>query len=190
MTKKTMTNFDLYKYYQKMVENGIILTFQGAISQELLVGMAEMLKNKFAMESIHSKNVKKIFSVFIELAQNIARYSADKVKLENYAEEVGAGIIIVNQQETYYTISSGNLVSKNEVEEIISHCDNINSKNIDELKQLYKDHIKLPRSEGKHGGGIGLIDIARKSSNPIRYKVTDVNADYSFLVLTTRIEEG
>lgn len=184
-----MPEFELLEYYKKMCERNIVLDFQGAISQEMLVGMAEMIRSKFTRELGGGNVVKRIFSVFIEMAQNIAHYSAERVRLDGQKPDVGAGIIVVTEKDNYYTITSGNLVEKTKIPMIIKHCEKINILGKEELKIFYKEQIKSVRGKGKKGGGIGLIDMARKSGNPISFEVTPVNDTHSFLVFSVKILE-
>ena len=184
-----MAELELLKYYKKMCERNIVLDFQGAISQDMVAGMAELLKNKFSQEFGRTNIVKKLFSIFIEMAQNIAIYSAERVYLDDRHGDVGAGIIVVTEENNNYTITSGNLVKENSISKIIEHCQRINRMEKGELRQFYKAQIKSSRKRGKKGAGVGLIDIARKSGNAIRYGVTQVDDINSFLVLSVKIQK-
>ena len=184
-----MAELELLEYYKKMCERNIVLDFQGAISQDLVVGMAELLKNKSSQEFGRTNIVKKLFSIFIEMAQNIAIYSAERVYLDNRHGDVGAGIIVVTEENNNYTITSGNLVKNKSISKIIEHCQRINRMEKVELRQFYKAQIKSSRVRGKKGAGVGLIDIARKSGNSIRYGVTQVDDINSFLVLSVKIHK-
>ncbi len=183
-----MAELELQEYYREMCKRNIVLDFQGAVSHDMLVGMAELIKNKFSQASGRTGIVKKILSVFIEMAQNIALYSAERVYLNNQHNDVGAGIIVVTEENKIYTVTSGNLVDKKSIPRIIELCEKINRLDKEELKQFYKEQIKSSRQKGKKGGGIGMIDMVRKSRQPIRYKVTPVDDTHSFLVLAVEIE--
>lgn len=183
-----MPELELFQYYKKMSERNIVLDFQGAISQDVLVGMAELIKSKFTQEQGSGTIVKKIFAVFIEMAQNIAYYSAERVFLENRQVDVGAGIIMVTENSQTYTITSGNLVRNDKVDKILDQCQTINKMSRDELKQFFKVKIRAKREVGKRGAGVGLIDIARKSGSSIFYQVTRVDELNSFLVLSVKIQ--
>jgi hypothetical protein len=180
-----MAELELLEYYKKMCERNIVLDFQGAISQDMVVGMAELLKIKSSQTNI----VKKLFSVFIEMAQNIAIYSAERVHLDTRHGDVGAGIIVVTEENNNYTITSGNLVKNRSISKIIEQCQKINRMEKGELREFYKAQIKSSRERGKKGAGVGLIDIARKSGNPIRYGVTRVDDINSFLVLSVKVQK-
>lgn len=184
-----MAELELLEYYKKMCERNIVLDFQGAISQDMVVGMAELLKNKSSQDFGRTNIVKRLFSIFIEMAQNIAIYSAERVYLDDYHGDVGAGIIVVTEENNNYTITSGNLVKNKSIAKIIEHCQRINRMEKEELRKFYKSQIKLSRERGKKGAGVGLIDIARKSGNAIRYGVTQVDDINSFLVLSVKIHK-
>jgi len=182
-----MAELELLEYYKKMCERNIVLDFQGAISQDMVVGMAEIIKNKFSQELGKTNMVKKLFSIFIEMVQNIASYSAERVYLNKKTGDVGAGIIVVMEKNKDYIITSGNLVKSESIPKIMKHCQRINRMEKKDLKQLYKTQIKSSREKGKKGAGLGLIDIARKSGNQIRFEVTAVDDTHSFLVLSVKI---
>jgi hypothetical protein len=184
-----MAELELLEYYKKMCERNIVLDFQGAISQEMVVGMAELLKNKSSQDFGGANIVKKLFSIFVEMAQNIAIYSEERVYLDKLHGDVGAGIIVVTEENHNYTITSGNLVKNISITKIIEHCQTINRMEKEELRQFYKAQIKSSRERGKKGAGVGLIDIARKSGNPIRYSVTRVDDNDSFLVLSVKVQK-
>jgi hypothetical protein len=186
-----MPELELLKYYKKMCERNIVLDFQGAMSQDMLVGMAELIKNKSLLDANRTSTIKKVFSVFVEMAQNIARYSAERVQLNGTPGHigVGAGIIVVTETDRIYTITSGNQVQHHAIPPVIQLCDTINKMDKDKLKQFYKKQIKSARVKGKRGAGVGLIEIARKSGNPIQYKVTQIDDLNSFLVLSVKIQE-
>jgi hypothetical protein len=184
-----MAEFELLEYYKKMCERNIVLDFQGAISQDMVVGMAELLKTKSSQDFGRTNIVKRLFSIFIEMAQNIAIYSAERIYLDDHHGDVGAGIIVVTEENKNYTITSGNLVKNQSISKIIEHCQRINRMEKGELRQFYKAQIKSSRERGKKGAGVGLIDIARKSGNTIRYGVTRVDDINSFLVLSVKIHK-
>lgn len=52
-----MIDFDLYEYYRNNKDNNIILSFKGAVSQEILVEIGSMIRNKFTMQKDIKKNI-------------------------------------------------------------------------------------------------------------------------------------
>lgn len=184
-----MRELELLEHYKRMRESNIMLDFQGAISQDILVEMVELIKNKFSRAGGRSNIAKKIFPVFIEMAQNIAKYSAERSQSKETKTDVGAGIIVVIERTNNYTIISGNLVANHSIPRIVEHCRKINLMNNEELRLFYKKQIRSDRKKGEEGAGLGLIEIVRKSGNPVTCKVTPIDGLNSFLVLSVKIQE-
>jgi hypothetical protein len=65
--------------------------------------------------------------------------------------------------------------------------DKINSLTKDELKDMYKFILNHQKLSAKGGGGLGLVDIARKSGNKLEYEFYVYDDNYSFFNLTIRV---
>lgn len=179
---------NLFEYFTLMSDDDIVLAFNGVMTHDLLVVMAELLKEKYITKFNDPKLTKKLFSVFIELMQNIAYYSKDKVKIGD--KSVGRGIILVKELKRGYSIMAGNIINLQDKSKIENKISYINSLNCEELKQLYKKTIKIKREEGQIGGGIGFIDIARKSSDRLVYGFKEIDKDRIFFEINVNIIEN
>jgi hypothetical protein len=175
--------FDLLKYYNDMNQSRILMTFKGAISQELLVELGALVRNQLQ----HDDKIQRIFAVFVEMAQNILHYSAEKDWLQHIGKEVGVGIIVISEQEEMYSISSGNAVAKADAERLQMHCQQLNMLSKEELKKLYQERRKQAPPEGSRGAGLGLIDMARKSDKPFEFSLQPLTNDLLFFTLNVSI---
>jgi len=153
------------------------------------VGLADIIKKKLFFEVGRLRQFRKVFSVFIELTQNINQYSAERDPLNGTDKGVGTGIIIVSEGDDSYTITSGNLVENAQLAQIRDHCDRIKTLDSEGLKKLYKEQIKRPRESGRKGAGVGLIDIARKSRSRLKYKINSIDEHHSFFELAVNIKK-
>ncbi|MDC1068472.1 SiaB family protein kinase [Candidatus Kapabacteria bacterium] len=178
-----MLSFDLFEYYNNNKRNNIILTFKGAVSQEILVEIGSIIRNQF---NIH-KSIKKIFAVFVELAQNIMHYSAETEFSIKEAKDVGVGIILFSENDKEFYITSGNMVPTSLGKKVVDKIENVNKMSEIELKEYYKEQRRMPQADGSKGAGLGFIDIARKSDSKIEYQLNDTNNDgEAFLVITVK----
>lgn len=182
-----MEKFNVFEFYQFMQQHNVILSFKGEISQSILVSIGDLLKEKLTHEEANQRVTNKVFFIFIELAQNIYRYSTERSIIE--AKPVGMGVLFIRESSTHFTIFAGNVVSPEEATDITTQCTTINSLNPDELKQYYKEQIKKPREEGEIGGGLGLISVVRKASNPIDASTTLIDENRTFLVLSVQVNK-
>jgi hypothetical protein len=96
--------FNLYEFYRQMEGKRVLLTFKGALSQRILVKMGDYIRNQLSFD----KKIKKIFSVFVELSQNIIRYSADREEMDG--DPTGVGMVLFVEGNEHYYILSGNSV--------------------------------------------------------------------------------
>jgi hypothetical protein len=63
----------------------------------------------------------------------------------------------------------------------------INLLSIEELKDYYIETLNNEAFSGKGGGGLGMIDIARKSGQKIEYTFHPVDESYSFFSLMIHV---
>ena len=61
--------------------------------------------------------------------------------------------------------------------------DKIKSLEKEELKDLYKFILNNQEFSKKGGGGLGLIDMAKRTNGRIEYKFTTYDENYSFFNL-------
>ncbi len=181
-----MTHEELLSFHQKMRDQKVWLAFKGAISQDILVELGTVVKSGLGLDS----KFKKIFSIFVEMTQNVLHYSAEKEPIADGLETAGVGVIIVTETADCYLISSGNLVDSNQADQLDQQCTLINSLNTQELKEFYNERRKAAAHEGSKGAGLGLIDIARKSDRPLEHVVSPIDASHSFFTLTATIEKA
>lgn len=182
-----MENFNVFEFYQFMQAQNVMLSFKGDISQDILISVGDLLKEKLSNEDAQQRVAKKVFFIFIELAQNIYRYSSERAVLDN--KQIGTGALIIRECDTYYTIFAGNMVGSAQARELAERCAVINQLGQEELKRLYKEQLKLPREDGQIGGGVGLISIVRKAGNPIEVHATVIDEQHTFVVLSTRVDK-
>jgi len=173
----------LFNYFNDMNKQEIILSFKGAISQEVLADVGVSLRSKLGSYQIS----KKTFAVFVELAQNIYHHSAQKEYSATKGRTAGVGVILIQNYPQYLVLSSGNLIENEKVEGITQRCDYINQLSADELKDYYVKQRRRPT--GGIGANIGLIDMARRSGHPLEYQVVEIDDQNTFLALSVRIDK-
>lgn len=182
-----MSDSDLFELYSAVGLEKTILLFKGLLTQDILVVLAEMLTNNLSTNPKHL-NTKKMFFVFVELAQNVHRYSAEKVDVDG--REVGCGIVLVNEHNGFYRIISGNLIDNIHIPKLQGLCEQINALDEDGLKNLRKEKLKKPKEELQRGAGVGLIDIQRKAGHPIEMKTKRIDDHHSFLTFFIKMDKG
>jgi len=192
-----MKEFDLLSLRKLIMKNKIVLTFEGKMSQGVLINLVETLKekllasadNEVELEDSDSRQfvVKKVYAIFIELAQNIQNHSAEKVLIEG--AETGVGIIVIREDEECFTITSGNQVTLSKADSLNKYCEELNGLSSEEIRKLYRTQLRRERQEGSRGAGIGLLEVTKKTGNPIVHSLTKDGAEHYFFTLSIRVNK-
>lgn len=160
---------------QNLVEkDGIIfLTYGGFMSQTLIAAMTEALEEEAQNNSLSMGISNNIFTIFIELSQNMMNYS--KSKHEHSDELKSEGLIVVGKQDDkHYFIHSQNIIDKEDKDKIEPKLLDILSLSKDEIKKKYRELRRSGRDSHSKGGGIGLYEIAKRSDK-IQYEFKKIN---------------
>ena len=169
---------------QEMVDNdGIIfLSYGGYLSQMLITGMTEALEKEAEANNINMTASNNIFTIFIELSQNMMNYS----RTLNHTSLQSQGLILVSRDKNYnYHIHSQNIVSLADKEKIEPKLLEIQSLDKNGIKKRYRELRKSGQNTHGQGGGIGFYEIAKKCDK-IEYNFSKIQEDrYYFHVKTT-----
>ncbi len=162
---------EFMSFHEAAKRNGLILSFGGDFSEGLLFSLGEVLKLRMQQEETDATVAKKVFSIFVEQAQNVIRYSAAKVcpDISSSAGMVSSGTIAGGTEVGRFFVICANEVGAEEVEALRARLDHIAGLSSEELKKFYREKLRQPPDEGSLGGSIGLIEIARRSSAPVKY---------------------
>lgn len=176
---------DFRTFHEASKRSGVILSFGGDMSENVMFSLGEVLKLRMRHEETDAGVAKRVFSIFVEQAQNVIRYSADKV---DPAEppgpaRVSSGMIAVGTEGGRFFVVCGNEVGHGEVPRLRERLDEISGLSGDELKRVYREKLRQPPDEGSLGGSIGLIEIARRSSAPVEYEFQDLDSERSLFCL-------
>ena len=181
-------SFDVNEYYSKLSGGDVLMAFKGNISGELISNVLEVAESKMDEFNESSKIRKKVYNVLVESLQNL--YHHIEVLPEKMFEEYGAkfGILVVSRHEDRYKISTGNFISQEKVDVLRNKIDKINSMGKEELKDMYKFILNHQRLSEKGGGGLGLVDIARKTGNKLEYTFEKYDNIYYFFNLDVFVD--
>ena len=156
----------------------VILKYTGHLTFSTVGRLLTMLKHKMRKDGLNLGAYKKILSIMIEVLENIYKYSDqyhnNKFIVQNYIPEFS-----IIQNETSYFIRSCNPIRNVHIQELKSKLDRVNSKNNEELKLFYREKICDGEFSDKGGAGLGLIEIAKISGKPLKYKFERINDSFS-----------
>jgi Family of unknown function (DUF6272) len=185
---------ELFGFRSQLRRSGIMFAYCGYVTEPVLSGVGDALKQRLVIEDTDTKTVRSVFAVFVEQMQNIIRYSAEKGASPSAANgEPGAGagaaselrygIMTIGREADGFVVKAGNLVDKSDVERLRARLEQIRSADRDTLKAMYKETLKAEPEAGSKGAGVGFIEIARRATRPIAFDFAEVDDQFAFFAL-------
>ncbi len=162
-----------------------VISYCGPFDAQVLSVIAENIEYSL---SSNPRVSRKIFKIFIELAQNISFYSYEKQRTEE-GTMFGAGVLILREYEDYYSFSTGNMISNNSVLPLLQKCEAINILDREKLRH-YKRKLRNMPSGVPGGGNIGLVQVALTADYPLEYNINPIDNQKSFYILNIRVKKS
>ena len=178
-----------YRYKQYFDQGGVIFSFSGFISEEILFALGDALRKKLSLEDTDANTIKRVFSVFVEQVQNIIRYSIERVDCANKdaPAAMSSGIIIVGFEDGQFYVGCGNTVYSDDVAGLRENLEILRKLDKDELRAFYREKLKEEADGSRQGANLGLIEIARRSSVPIEFEFLNIDANKVFFCIKSYI---
>ncbi len=153
----------------------IFIKHDGLLKQAEIQSMTEILENDMLCDNINISLLTNVVTIFIELSQNIMKYSKNETVDCRLIDPSGV-ILASKDDDCNYSIQSQNIISVEDKEKLESKLIEINSLDKDEIKKRYKELRKSGQNTHEKGGGIGLYEIAKRCDK-IHYKFMKLNED-------------
>ena len=180
-------SFNLKEYFDNLSKGDVILAYKGSITSELINDVLEGVEKKLAEANEESKTRKRIYNVLVESMQNLYHHIEEYHEGINEELDPKFGVLVVERDKDSYKVTTGNFINSSKIKFLKEKIDKINSLTKEELKDMYKFILNHQKLSAKGGGGLGLVDIARKTGNKLEYAFYNYNNNYYFFNLTIRV---
>ena len=178
---------DAFNIYDKMEKNNILLSFKGDVTSELLTSILQIMENKMDNMQEEPKMKKKVYNVLVECLQNLYHHMDD---VADAAGDVNrSAIFMIGKLNNAYTITTGNYILSENVNGLKGRLDEVNALTKEELKEYYKKVLNNGEMSLKGGGGLGMIDIARKTGEKLEYNFLEIDNKVSFFTLNIKVTQ-
>ncbi len=180
-----MSDFNFFDYHTQISQDNIVLSYKGPISDILLAEFIRDIRHKLQPED--PRIGKKVFAIFMELAQNVLYYSKEQNHFGNAKDKVGTLVILQDGQN--YRVITGNLVYKKDVQSLQEKCDTVNSLDREGLREYKRQLRNNPKGEESKGAGIGLVQAALTSTDPLEVELQEVGNDFAFFMVSVYVRK-
>jgi len=174
---------NLYNYKQNLATDGIILSLSGPMSHEMVEGIGRAIRFKIGEDGDKSTALK-VFSIFVEQVENVIHYSVEKIPPKS---SMSFGIIVIGKKDGAFFISGGNKMKAINQEKLECHLNKLSLMDKEQLKKYYKERRRAGSEDDSKGAGIGFIEMARKSSQPLEYNFQKIDDEHTFFTIKITI---
>jgi hypothetical protein len=166
-----------------MADNKIYLLWSGHITPDVGKEVISFTETKLTQDDTETAQRKKVFSILVEIIENVAKYSPGR----EHEEKFGMPIAMLRFEDKTYIITTGNLVKNEKVESLKDAIEKVNSYDREGLKELYRKSLADLSESTDSTGNMGLIDMARKSGSKLEYQFERLNDTFSYYTLTVKV---
>jgi hypothetical protein len=167
-----------------MSENNVYLIWSGHISPDVGKEVLSFTETKLSEGDVESILRKRVFSILVEILENVSRYSPGRGPEEKF----GMPLAMIRMEDNDYTLTTGNLILNTDVEELKGKLDIINAYDKVGLKELFRKSLSGQTIITDRTGNMGLIDMARKSGSKLEYQFEKLNDLFSYFILSVKVE--
>ncbi|MCH2234389.1 MAG: SiaB family protein kinase [Crocinitomicaceae bacterium] len=165
-------------------DNKALIAYFGVCNDQLTDKLIGLVKNNNEIDSQEKKIKKRVPFLIAECFQNIIRH---KTLPEDAEHSSGHEFFQVLFDNDLINISSSNLIKNSQIEGVKNQLDAINESSPEDLKALRLKIMREDELSNKGGAGLGLIEMARKSSLPLRNLFIPHSKDLSHFFLSLEI---
>ena len=125
-------------------------------------------------------------SVYVEMINNMRMHSAPRS-----SDASLLGILLLGVDTERYYLQSSNAVKNEKVENITIQIERMNSHIKTELRKFYKFRRRRDNpNEDSQGAGLGMIEIAKRTTNPIDFEFKGLGEGITFFTMLVKLNKG
>jgi len=173
---------DLFK--QEMA-NDLSFIYYGDFSDQINDALVPLAEVVIGNSNVDMKIRKRAFYIFVECIQNVNRHHCKEKRLKTFPKE----IFSIRQKKDRFNIAFGNVLDSSLVGDLKSKIDVLNQTSVEDLNIEYKRILRDTILSKLGGAGLGLIEVARKSGNKIKYNFERLNDQRSYFSMETNVNE-
>ena len=165
-------NYSEYRAFSDFVsQRSIVFYYYGYFSQPIISAMADTIKLSMQQSDTAPSTKRKLFSCFVEMAQNIIHYSSKSLTPATQDDdEIRQGSVCIGKAGDRFYLLCANLVAASDVERLRERLEPLKSMTLEEIKRAYQNTLRADLPEGSKGSGLGFLTVARDASEPLEFE--------------------
>ncbi len=166
-------------------DSEVLMNFHGEVNEQRIGSILGEVEQKLEATEEDFKKQRKVYNILVEGLQNLYHHT-DAMADGNDVESKTATFVL-GRKESEYAVLTANYIEVDNIAPLKAKLDKINSLDKDGLRSYYKEVLDNGKYSVHGGGGLGMIDIARKSGNKLEYDFSDVNDYFGLYILKIKV---
>lgn len=175
----------ILSFERLLAENNVYMVWSNHITPDVGKEMLSFTETKLREDEVDSSTKRRVFSILVEILENVAKYSVGREDELKY----GMPVAVIKMEAGSYYLSTGNLIRNENINTLREKLNMVNRYDRAGLKELYRSKLAMQNNSTEGTGSMGLIDIARKSGHKLDFSFDRVNDKYSYYIQGVRIDE-
>ena len=156
------------------------MIYKGDFSEDSIMPVLKMIKDNMEKTEEGFIIKKRVYMVLVEMLQNISKHSLSQNGMQS-------GIMMIGKKADRYIINTGNLIETSVTEALKANLNKINLASRNELSEMHTKTLVEGSISEKGGAGLGLMDIAKKSSEKLNFTFVPLPGNVSFFGLNAQV---
>lgn len=181
---------DVQAYYKQILASNfgpdqpsiLLFSHYGEFTPARIDAILKVAEDAVLEAGAKRRIMKRVCSVIIENLQNISLHGArnDDGKRHSFA--------ILSHSAESFSVMTGNLILSSESKDLDKKLKHLNKLDNKELRKEYVETLCNEDFSAKGGAGLGLLTIAKRSSQPIKHEIWKLDSRLSYFTIQVIID--
>ena len=186
-----LTPMESFSLHQQLEQHRVVLSYKGSVTPQLTSGALEAVEGYMTSCEEPPRVRRKVYNVLVECLHNLFHHPVPRKHAScGFPLPDRSSVFMVRATEAGYEVSGGNYVVKDKVQQLSQRIQEINGLSADRLRELYRSVLATDERSERGGGGLGFIDMVRKSGNPVRFEFHPVDEHHAFFTFTASVSRN
>jgi hypothetical protein len=158
-------------------QRNVIFYYVGYFSQNIIAAMSDAVRLQLTVSGADGTTRRRLFSSFVEMAQNIIHYSSDRLTPPQQASQLRHGSVCITRTDNHYRLICANPIASESVEKMRATLEPLRSMTVAQIKEAYKETLRGEALPDSMGAGLGFLTVARDARAPLEFSFEPVDAD-------------
>jgi hypothetical protein len=163
--------FDVFnQFVAHAAASGVVFYHSGHLDEGTIASIGALLRRRLHEEGANGAQSRKVFTTFMEMAQNILHYAALHGEEEGKVLPGKFGALCVAHSAAGFEVMCGNYIMSDQVPRVRGRLEAVQAMDAEHVRLAYRSKLASEDEDpDSKGAGLGLLTMAASSKAPIEF---------------------